>query len=317
MRRRRFIALLAGTALVKARTASAQQARRARIAWLTVAPHPFIEGFLKGMRELGWVEGDTLDIDYAYADGRPEKLAALADALVHGSSDVVVASGSDAVAAARAAIKSTPIVGISSTMGSGGNLGHPSGNLTGIALLYDEIAAKWPEFLIEILPTANSIGVFFDHSAANKEQVDAIQHVMAAMGRNLVPLPVSAVEDIESGLRRAQADAVPALIFVSSPTFTANAARIVELIGRARLPSVFESRVFVEKGGFMSYGPDLNETFRRLAYYADRILKGSRPADLPIERPSKFELVINLKTAKALGITVPQSLLARADEVIE
>jgi len=189
MRRREFVAILAGTALVTARTTSAQQARRARIAWLTVAPHPFIEGFLKGMSELGWIEGNTLDIDYAYADGRPEKLAELADALARGSSDVVVASGSDAVAAARAAIKSIPIVGVSSTMGSGGNLGRPSGNLTGIALLYDEIAAKWPELLIEILPTANSIGVFFDHSASNKKQVDAIQYVMAAMGRHLVPLP--------------------------------------------------------------------------------------------------------------------------------
>jgi putative tryptophan/tyrosine transport system substrate-binding protein len=317
MRRRELLVWLLGSAMVPPRSVLAQQVRRARIAWLTVAPHPFIQGFLKGMRELGWVESDTLDMDYAYADGRPEKLTELAAALAHEPIDVVVASGSDAVDAAGAAIKSIPIVAISSTVGSGGNLGRPKGNLTGIALLYDEIAAKWPELLAEILPSAERIGVFFDHSASNKVQVEAIQHVTTTEGRHLVLSPVTGIEDIEPGVDRAQRDGIPALIFVSSPIFTANAARIAELVERARLPAIFESRVFVEKGGLMSYGPDLNETFHRLAYYADRILKGSRPSDLPIERPTKFELLINLKTAKTLNLTIPQSILARADEVIE
>jgi putative tryptophan/tyrosine transport system substrate-binding protein len=317
MRRRDLIGILASTAILLSRSAPGQQPRRARVAWLTVAPHPFIAGFLKGMQELGWIEHETLDMDYAYADGRPERLTELAGALARGSSDVIVASGSDAVATASAMVKSIPIVGISSTMGSGGNLGRPTGNLTGIALLYDEIAAKWPELLVEVLPSAKSIGVFYDLSAANKDQVAGIQRVAAAVGRQLVLLPVRGADEIEPNLARAEGEAVPALIFVSSPVFTANAAHISELVGHARLPAVFESRVFVEKGGLMSYGPDLNETFRRLAYYVDRILKGSRPSDLPIEQPTKFELLINLKTAKALNLTIPQSILARADEVIE
>jgi putative ABC transport system substrate-binding protein len=316
MKRRDFITLLGGAAASWPLAARAQ-AKRARIGWFTVAPHPYIDGFRRGLRELGWIEGENVVIEDVYADGHPERLPGLAAVLARVPYDLIVASGSDAVEAARVAIQSTPIVGISSTLGIGGSLARSAGNLSGIALLFDEVAAKWPELLVEVAPRVQRMGVLFDPSPSAARQSDAVSTTTVRLGKTLLPLRIDNVDTIRGALERARDEKLDALIFISSPIFTANAARIVELVQGIGLPAIYEARVLVARGGLMSYGPNINEAFRRAASYADRILRGARPADLPIERPTRFELVINLKTAKALGLEVPSTLLARADEVIE
>jgi putative ABC transport system substrate-binding protein len=316
MIRREFITLLGGAAVAWPLAARAQ-AKRARIGWFTVAPHPYIDGFRRGLRELGWIEGENVVIEDVYADGHPERLPGLAAVLARVPYDLIVASGSDAVEAARVAIQSTPIVGISSTLGIGGSLARSAGNLSGIALLFDEVAAKWPELLVEFAPRVQRIGVLLDPSSSAARQSDAVSRTTARLGKTLLPLRIDNVDTIRDALELARDEKLDALIFISSPIFTANAARIVELVLGIGLPAIYEARVLVARGGLMSYGPNINEAFRRAASYADRILRGARPADLPIERPTRFELVINLKTAKALGLDFPATLLARADEVIE
>jgi putative ABC transport system substrate-binding protein len=256
-------------------------------------------------------------IEYIYAGGHPQRLPQMAATLVGGANDLIVASGSDALDAARASIHSIPIVGISSTLGLSGSLARSEGNLTGIALLFDEVATKWLEFLVEVVPRAQRIGVMFDGSSSNAQQFDAVAGTAAKLGKTLVPLRLDHINIIQDVLERARSENVDGLIFISSPIFTANAARIVELVQPTGLPAIYEARVLVERGGLMSYGPDLNEAFRRAAWYVDRILKGTKPADLPIERPTRFELAINVRTAKALGVEIPAALYIRADEVIE
>jgi putative ABC transport system substrate-binding protein len=315
MRRRQLISLLAGAAAWP--LAARAQTKRARIGWFTVAPHPYIDGFRRGLRELGWIEGENLVIEPTYADGHPERLPGLAAVLAGGRYDLIVASGSDAVEAARAAIQSTPIVAIASTVGMGGSLARSEGNLSGISLLFDEVAAKWPELLVEMAPRVHRMGALFDPSTSGERQLEAVSTTTRRLSKTLLPLRINNVDTIRDALERARSEQLDGLVFISSPIFTANAARIVDLIQRIGLPATYEARVLVQRGGLISYGPNLDDAFRRLASYADRILRGANPADLPIERPTRFELVINLKTAKALGLDVPPTLLARADEVIE
>jgi putative ABC transport system substrate-binding protein len=315
MRRREFIGLLSGAAACP--VAARAQNKRARIGWFTVSPHPYVDAFRRGLRELGWVEGENLLIEYTYADGHPERLLGLAGVLARVAYDLIVVSGSDAVEAARAAIQSFPIVGISSTLDTGGSLARSKANLTGIALLFDEVASKWLEPLVEAVPGAQRIGAVFDPSPSDAQQLSVVAVTAERLGKSVQPLRIDNVDMIQTALERARSDKLDGFIFISSPIFTANAARVVELVHATRLPAIFEARVLAAQGGLMSYGPDLNEAFRRAAFYTDRILAGTKPADLPIERPSRFELVINLKTARALGLQIPPTLLAFADEVIE
>jgi len=317
MRRREFIGVLGGGVAAWPLAARAQPPQRARVGWFTVAPHPYIDGFRRGMREFGWVEGENLLIEYHYADGHPERLPELAATLARGASDIIVISGSDALAAARASIRSIPLVGIASNMGFGASLARSEGNLTGIALLFDELASKWPELLVEVLPHAQRLGMIFDASPSDAMQFEAASTTAAKLGKTLLALRIENVDLIGGALEHARSEKLDGLIFASSPVFTANAAHIVELLQATGLPATHEGRVLVERGGLMSYGPNLNEIYRRAASYVDRILKGAKLAELPIERPTRFELVINMKTAKVLGIEVPPTLLARADEVIE
>jgi putative ABC transport system substrate-binding protein len=173
-----------------------------------------------------------------------------------------------------------------------------------------------PELLIEIFPQAKRIGVIFDRSVSSQKQLQAVEMTVTRLGQKVLPIPI----DEEALLRtvdRVQRDTTDALIFVSSPIFTANAPQIIQRVRRLGLPAIYESRVLVMSGGLISYGPNLDEMFRHVAFYVDRILKGTKPTDIPIERPTRFELVVNVKTAKELGLDVPPALLARADEVIE
>ena len=315
MRRREFITL--GGAAAAWPLAARAQAKRERVGWFTVAPHPYLAAFRRGLRELGWIEGENLLLEETYADGHPERLPGLAAVLARVPYDLVVASGSDVVEAARAAIQSTPIVAVSSTLGLGGSLARSAGNLSGIALLFDEVAAKWPELLVEVVPRLQRMGALLDPSPSGARQLEAIGTTAARLGKTMLPLPIDNVDAIAAALERARAERLDGLVFVSSPIFTANAGRIAELVQGVVLPAIYEARALVERGGLISYGPDLNEAFRRAASYADRVLRGAKPADLPIERPTRFQLAINLKTAKVLGVAVPDTLLARADEVIE
>jgi putative ABC transport system substrate-binding protein len=315
-KRREFISFI-GSAVMMLPLPALAQSKRARIGWFSVAPHPYIDAFRRGLRELGWIEGESLLIEDTYADGHPERLPGFAAVLARVPYDLIVASGSDAVEATRAAIQSFPIVGISSTLGTGVSLARSEGNVTGIALLFDEVASKWLELLIEAVPHAQRIGAVFDPSPSGAQQFSVVAVTAERLGKSVLPLRIDNVDAIQTALERTRSDKLDGFIFISSPIFTANAARVVELVHATRLPAIFEARVVTAQGGLMSYGPDLNEAFRRAAFHTDRILKGTKPADLPIERPTRFELAINMKTARALGIDVPPMLLARADEVIE
>jgi putative ABC transport system substrate-binding protein len=315
IRRREFITLLGGAAAWP--LAARAQSNPVRIGWFTVAPHPYVDAFRRGLRDLGWTEGDNLVIEDTYADGHPERLPGLAGVLARVPYDLIVSSGSDAVEAARAEIRSIPIVGISSTLGMGTSLARSEGNLTGIALLFDEVAGKWLELLVEAVPQVQRVAAVFDPASSAAHQFSMVAATGERLRKPVLPLRIDNVDMIRPALERARSEKVDGLIFVSSPIFTANAAKVVEMVHATGLPAIFEARVIVAQGGLMSYGPDLNAAFRRAAFYADRILKGAKPADLPIERPTRFELVINLSTAKALGLEVPPMLLARADEVIE
>jgi putative ABC transport system substrate-binding protein len=316
MRRRDFITLIGG-AVAAWPLAGRAQSRRARIGWFTVAPHPYIDAFRRGMGEQGWIEGENLVIEHTYADGHPERLPGLAAVLARVPYDLIVVSGSDAVEAARAVVQSIPLVGVSSTVGMGGSLARSEGNLTGIALLFDEVASKWLELIVEAVPRVQRVGAVFDPSPNGAYQFSTVSVTAERMGKAVLPLRIDNVDMIGTALERARSEQLDGLIFISSPIFTANAARVVELVQAIGLPAIYEARVVAAQGGLMSYGPNLNEAFRRAAFYADRILKGAKPTDLPIERPTRFELVINLKTAKALNLDMPPMLLARADEVIE
>ena len=208
------------------------------------------------------------------------------------------------------------MVGIASNMGIGAS-GAIRGNLTGIALLFDELATKWPQLLAEAIPQVQRIGMIFDPSPSDAIQFEAAATTATKLGKTLLALRIENVDRIGGALERARSEKLDGLVFASSPIFTANAAHIVKLVQSTGLPATYEGRILVEHGGLMSYGPNLNEIYRRAASYVDRILKGGLPADLPIERPTRFELVINLKTARTLGIELSSAFLVRADEVIE
>src|SRR5262249_45237088 len=224
---RAFLALLTGAAAAWPATTQAQN-KRARIGWFTVAPHPYFEGFRFGMRELGWIEGETLLIEHTYAEGHPERLPGLAAVLARVPYDLVVASGSDAVEAARAAIQSIPIVAVSSTLGLGETLARSAPNLSGIALLFDEVAAKWPELLVEVVPRLQRMGALVDPSVSSALQFESVSTTTTRLGKTLLPLPINNVDAIAAALESARRE-VDGLVFVSSPIFTANAGRIAEL----------------------------------------------------------------------------------------
>ena len=315
--RRRELLWLIGIAGVLSPRAFAQA--QARVGWLTIAPHPGIEGFRAGMRELGWVEGETLTIDYAYGEGRPDRMSELAATLAKGHAQLIIASGSDAVVAARSAITDKPVIAVSTgaALGIGESLARRAGNFTGIALLFDQTAAKWVEMLSELLPRSSRLGVIHDSSVTNMEQFETVRRTASALGYEAVPFRVESAHGLEQAIASTRQERIAGLIFVSSPSFTADAARLAMLVQATGLPAVYESRWIVEKGGLMSYGPDFGVVFRRAASLADRLLKGAKPADLPIEQPTQFYFTLNRATARALGFELPTALLLRADEVIE
>jgi putative tryptophan/tyrosine transport system substrate-binding protein len=329
MRRREFISLLGGAAAAWPLGASAQQAAKApRIGYLTgnLAANPHTrEAFLQGLRDLGYVEGRNLEIEYRDVEGKYERLPALAAELVALKVDVILAAGTPQPLAAKQATRTIPIVfaGAADPVGSGlvTSLARPGGNVTGLSLLSPELVGKCLEQLKQAVPGGSRVAVLWQPGGSGERtEKDALKEADVAgraLGVWLQFVEARGPADFDrafSDMTRARAGALTVL---ASNMFVGERRRLVDLAAKNRLPAVYPLREFVDAGGLMSYGPDLADVFRRAATYVDKILKGAKPADLPVQQPTKFELVINLKTAKALGLRIPPVLLARADEVIE
>jgi putative ABC transport system substrate-binding protein len=325
MKRREFIAFVAGVAASPI-TARAQlpAGKMHRIGYLSSSglPH-LVEGFRQGLRELGWVEGQNLVVDYRLAEGRLERLPDLAAELVRLKVDVIVAVPTPAAAAAKRATDTIPIImfSVGDPVGLGlvASLGRPGGNITGLSYGVGlETIAKGLELVKEILPNARRVAVL--SNPANPAQALAIRDVKVAtvpLGLQLQLLEARRPEDFDAAFAAMAKEHADALLVVAEGLFLRQRARLADLALKNRLPSVHGIRENVEAGGLIHYGPDLLDQARRAGIFVDKILKGAKPADLPVEQPIKFELVINLKTAKALSLTLPPMLLARADEVIE
>ena len=319
MERRTLMAVLAGGFLAAPLVIEAQPTRPLRIGWLSMAPHPFISSFRAGLRDLGYVEGQSVVIDERYAEGQPDRLPGLVRDLIARRVDVFVTSGSAPALAAKDTTTTVPIVAITSNhvgVGLVRSLAHPGGNVTGLELLSADLSVKWLELLKATVPNLARVGVLADTSGPST-QFERMNAVASSLGLKLVRLGARDAAGIDAAFTQAVRERVGGLIPLSSPVFAAHKRDIVSLAAKHRLPAMYEHRDFVDSGGLMSYGPNLDDVFRRAAVFVDKILKGSKPADLPVEQPTKFELVINLNTAKALGLTIPQSLLLRADEIIQ
>jgi ABC-type uncharacterized transport system substrate-binding protein len=281
---------------------------------------PFIEAFRQGLRDLGWIEGQNVSIEYRWAEGKADRHPGLAADLVRLKVDVIIASGSASLRAVQQATRSIPIVSAvlladPVRLGLAASLAHPGGNLTGLASQYEEIVTKHVEFLADVVPTLSRI-VLLRHAGTDTTVTRAAAAAVDKLGLTAQILEVSEVSDFEGAFRTARDDGAQALLVLPSPSFNAHRRVLIDLAASYRLPAVYEFKEYVQDGGLISYGPSIPDMYRRAASYVDRILKGAKPGDLPIERPAKFELVINLKTAKALGLMIPPTLLFQADEVI-
>ena len=285
---------------------------------------PLLDAFRQGLRELGWVEGQNIVIDYRYAEGRVDRLPDLAAELVRLKVDLIVASaGTQAATAAKNATETIPIVMIyvRDPVGTGliASLARPGGNVTGVSGSAGlEIVAKQLELLKETVPKIRRVAIL--SNPANAYHQLAIREVNVAarsLGVQLQLLEARGPNEFDGAFAAMATERVGALLVLSDAIFNSHRTRLADLAARSRLPAAYGVRESVEAGGLMSYGPSFLDLFRRSAAYVDKILKGAKPGDLPVEQPTKIELVINLKTAKALGLTIPPSLLQRADQVIE
>jgi ABC-type uncharacterized transport system substrate-binding protein len=280
------------------------------------------EPIARGLRELGYLEGRNIVFENRYADGKPEVLPGLAAELVRLQVDVIVAVGTPATRAAKNATETIPIVftriADPVTLGLVASLARPSGNLTGVSVLTLDLAAKWLELLTEAMPGVRRVGVFWDPTFPPAAlQLREIERAARLLNVELQPVEVRAAEEFEAVGRAVVSQRAQALIVVPALRFTEQRHRLAELAVQHRLPTMWYRREQVEAGGLMSYGTNFSAMYRRAATYVDKILKGAKPADLPVEQPMKLELVINLKTAKALDLTIPPTLLFQADEVIQ
>ncbi len=298
----------------------------ARIGYLATggaASNPLHEAFIQGLRELGYVEGQNVVIEYRSADSRTERLLDLASELVRLKVDVIVTSETSAALGAKHVTATIPIVMASSGdpvfYGLVASLARPGGNVTGVhSTAPPELAGKRLQLLREVVPGVSRVGVLLDSGDAYALlMMKEIERVAQVIGVQLHSVKTQRPEEFERAFEAALLDRVDALITVEGVQTVMDRTRIVNFAAMSRLPAIYGLREFVDAGGLMAYGIDRRDLFRRAATYVHRILKGAKPADLPVEQPSKFELVINLKTAKALGLTIPQTLLLRADAIIE
>ena len=328
MKRREFISLLGGAAAwpLAARAQQGERMRRIGVLMNTAADDP--EGkarnvaFERGLQELGWTDGRNVRIDYRWGAGDAGRIRRYAAELVSLSPDVILTVGSATAGPLLQATRTVPIVFVQAPdpVGAGfvDNLARPGGNATGFTLFEYGISGKWLELLKEIAPRVTRVAVLRDPAiAAGTGQLGAIQSAAPSFGVELSPLGVRDPGEIERAITAFARSSNGGLIVTVSTLAGVHRDLIVTLAARYKLPAVYYARYIVAGGGLISYGPDFVDQHRRAAGYVDRILKGEKPADLPVQAPTKYELVINLQTAKALGLDVPPTLLARADEVIE
>ena len=323
-------ALLQGAALVLlacgAPLTAAAQTKVTRIGLMSVGSDPTIPSqpqwtsFLDGLRALGYVEGQNLVVNRRFAAGEPEKLDEFAVELVRQKVDVIVVTGPREVQAASRATKTIPIVTIVApdpvASGLVTSLARPGGNITGLTFSAEGVGGKYVQLVHEAVPSAIRMAVLASRpqpSPLDKELQDAARSIRVTL---VPPAFVKGAEDIDTFFKRAKRDAVGAVIVMSDGVINLHRQRVIDVAAREQMPVIYPVREFVDRGGLMAYGPSFVDLFRRAATFVDKIVKGARPADLPMEQPTKFELIVNLKTARALGLSLSPILLARADEVL-
>ena len=326
MKRREFITLLGAAAVAWARAASGQ-ARRPVVGYLAGATSASVVrsttalAFVNGLRERGYTEGRDVDIVYKFADGFLDRLPALAEQLVRLGPDAILAPTTFSALAARAASATVPIVcpllENPVRVGLVASENQPGGNVTGLLRYVDGLAGKHVELARELIPGLSQIGVLINTGNADLTPWRDIQAAGSALGVEVSPFEVSAPSDLDAAFAKIAGARAQAVVILPDPMFFSERRRIIISAAAARLPTVWSTRVFAEDDGLLSYGIDEADSFHRAAGYVAKILKGAKAAELPVELPAKFELLINQRTAKAIGLTIPPSLLARADEVIE
>jgi putative ABC transport system substrate-binding protein len=324
MRRREFITLISISVAARPLIARAQQPNKLPLIGFMGANasvfSPWTAAFVGRLRELGWIEGRTIAIEYRWSEGRPERNAEIAAEFVRLNVDVIVTLGS-AVPALKRVTSSIPIVFALSTDPVGGglvaSLARPGGNVTGLSNQAADVASKRFEFLREVVPHLRRLAIMLNVGFPQAVlEMAGVQAAARKLDLEVTPLEIRGADDIAPAFEQLNAKG-DAFYVVDDALVTANRTRILTLALGARLPAIFNNRSFVEVGGFMSYGPNFPDLFRRAADLVDKILRGAKPAEIPVEQPTKFDLVFNLTTAKALGLTIPHNLLVLADELIE
>ncbi len=319
--------LLATVLLTAVSLAEAQQPKRIpQIGYLSYGSVEIEKSWLavlqQGLRELGYVEGKNIVIEQRHAAGRSEKLPELLAELIRLKVDVLIAAGDPAAHAAKEATSAIPIVMVSSPdpVGTGliASLAHPGGNVTGLSDFHAGVITKRFEVLKDVVPLMSRVAVLLNPAnRSNTLQLKDIQATAPAFRVTIISLEVKGPDDMDDTFARIGKERPGALLVVGDKLFATHQKRIFEFVGKSRLPAIYSQRGYVDAGGLMSYGSNFADQYRRVATYVDKILKGAKPADLPVEQPTKFELVVNLKAAKQIGLTVPPSVLFRADKVIK
>ncbi len=324
--RRTFLAGTGAVLLAAPHAAEAQQAGQvARIGLLfygAPGPSPELDAFRQGLRDFGYIEGQNITIDYRFANGQVGRLPELAAELIRLKLDVIVTPGTPALIAAKKATSTVPIVfaGVADAVGAGlvATFARPGGNITGLTSMSAELGGKRLELLKVVAPKASRVTVLYNPAdPSNVLVLKELQESSRALGLILQPLAVRGPDEFEGAFAAMTRERVHALFGAAGVLTTEHRKPLVSLAAKSRIPAMWGERQFVEAGGLMSYAVNFYDEVRRAATYVNKILKGAKPADLPVEQPTKFELVINLKTAKALGLTIPPSLLQRADEIIQ
>jgi len=327
MRRREFITLIGGAVATWPLAARAQQPAMPVIGFLGPASaagySPQLESFRRGLGEAGFIEGKTVVVEYRWADNDLDRLPVLAEELVRRPVAVLVTGGATAAAlAAKAATATIPIVFAIGAdpvkFGLVAGMNRPGGNVTGVSFLANALVAKQLELLREVVPAATVIGVMVNpNNPVAASDTREVEMAAQSLGRQVYIAQVATEQEFDLAFAALNARGVGALLIVPDPLFTGGRERLALLAARHRLPAIFYTNLYAEAGGLVSYGTDVKDAYRQIGVYTGRILKGAKPADLPVVQSVKFELAINLKTANALGLTIPQTLLATADEVIE
>ena len=280
-----------------------------------------VEAFRQRLYELGYVEGKNIFIEYRYAEGKPGRLPNLAGELVHLNVDVMVTVGGSSVIAAKKASSKIPIIfaGSGDPVGSGfvSSLARPGGNITGLSTMAPDLNSKRLELLKEAFPKVARVALLWEGFSRGNQTLTETEAAAKALGVKLLSLEVRRIGDLDSAFTRAKREGAQALITVAGPLVNTQQRQVLDFAAKNRLPAMYPTSELVEAGGLMSYAANDADLWRRAADFVDKILKGAKPADVPVEQPTKFELVINLKTAKQIGLTIPQRVLARADRVIK